>query len=172
MQTFFKIDVLKNFAIFTGKHLCWILSLIKLQAFKLLLKRDSNTDVFLWILQNFWEQLFYRTSQVAASKGLHDGFFIGQFTDSGKLYKQLELEYLNQRRWWDVYVCFMVLLNVECILLNTSGKNSCTYIFSCRTVFSKMLLPLEFVNEWNKPDSDIRSSSPEGVFRNASLNIF
>ena len=33
-QMFFKIDVLKNFAIFTGKHLCWSLFLIKLQAFK------------------------------------------------------------------------------------------------------------------------------------------
>ena len=28
MQTFFKIGVLKNFAIFTGKHLCWSLFLI------------------------------------------------------------------------------------------------------------------------------------------------
>ena len=29
---FFEIDVLKNFAIFTGKHLRWSLLLIKLQA--------------------------------------------------------------------------------------------------------------------------------------------
>ena len=29
-QTFFKIGALKNFAIFTGKHVCW--SLFKLQA--------------------------------------------------------------------------------------------------------------------------------------------
>ena len=28
-QLFFKIDVLKNFAIFTGKHLSWNLFLIK-----------------------------------------------------------------------------------------------------------------------------------------------
>ena len=27
-----------------------------------LLKRDSNTSVFLWILWNFWEHLFWRTS--------------------------------------------------------------------------------------------------------------
>ena len=27
-----------------------------------LLKGDSNTGVFLWILQNFWEELFWRTS--------------------------------------------------------------------------------------------------------------
>ena len=40
-------------AIFTGKHLCWSLFLIKLQASRLatLLKRDSDTGIFLWILQ-------------------------------------------------------------------------------------------------------------------------
>ena len=52
-----KKAALKNSAIFTGKHLCWSLSLIKLQAFKFcrcfalrpptVLKRDSNTGVFL-----------------------------------------------------------------------------------------------------------------------------
>ena len=59
---FFKIGVLKHFAIFTGKHVCWSLFLIKLQASRIvrhilkcvwpfwrpaaLLKRDSNTRVF------------------------------------------------------------------------------------------------------------------------------
>ena len=33
-QMFFKIGVLKNFTIFTGKHLSWKLFLIKLQAFQ------------------------------------------------------------------------------------------------------------------------------------------
>ena len=37
---FFRIGVLKNFAIFTEKHLCWSLFLINLLA--TLLKRDSN----------------------------------------------------------------------------------------------------------------------------------
>ena len=31
-QIFFKIDVLKNFAIFRGKHQCWSVFLIKFQA--------------------------------------------------------------------------------------------------------------------------------------------
>ena len=31
---FFRIVVLKNFAMFTGKHLCWRFFLIKLQAFR------------------------------------------------------------------------------------------------------------------------------------------
>ena len=36
-QMFFKIVVLKYFTIFTRKHMCWTLFLIKLQAFKLFL---------------------------------------------------------------------------------------------------------------------------------------
>ena len=59
-QMSFKIGVLKNFPI----HLCWSLFLIKLPAFRPsnLLKRDSNTGVFLWSLIIFnRKQLFYRT---------------------------------------------------------------------------------------------------------------
>ena len=54
-QIFIKISVLKNFAIFTGKHLCRSLFLRTLQVLKpaSLLKGDSNTGVFLWILRNF-----------------------------------------------------------------------------------------------------------------------
>ena len=49
-----QIGVFKSFAIFTQKHLCWSLFLIKLQACRPanLLKRDSNTGVFLWISKN------------------------------------------------------------------------------------------------------------------------
>ena len=48
-EVFYKIVILKNFAIFTGKQLFWSLFLIKLQAvrYATLLKRDSNTGVFL-----------------------------------------------------------------------------------------------------------------------------
>ena len=54
-EMFCKNGALKNFAIFTGKHQCWSLFLIKLQAFMpaTLLKRDSITIVFLRILRNF-----------------------------------------------------------------------------------------------------------------------
>ena len=50
-----KRAVLKNFATFTGKQLCWSLFLIKLQALRsaTLLKRDSKTGVLLWIFRNF-----------------------------------------------------------------------------------------------------------------------
>ena len=49
-EVFFKKGVLKNFANLTEKHLCWSLFLIKMEAWgpATLLKRDSNTDVFLW----------------------------------------------------------------------------------------------------------------------------
>ena len=55
--------VFKYFAIFAGKRLCWSLFLTKLQALKAatLLKRYSNTGVFLWILRNFKEHLFGKT---------------------------------------------------------------------------------------------------------------
>ena len=52
--------LLKSFANFTEKHLCWSFFLIKLQTLRLvtILKRDSNTDVFLWCLRNFcYEQM-------------------------------------------------------------------------------------------------------------------
>ena len=52
-QTFFKIGVLKNFANFTGKHLCWSLLLIKL----------FSCEFF----ELFKSIFFYRTPPVAAS---------------------------------------------------------------------------------------------------------
>ena len=51
-QVFFKIGTLKNFVIFTGRYLCWwSLFLMKMQP-STVLKSDSNTGVFLWILRN------------------------------------------------------------------------------------------------------------------------
>ena len=70
-----KKAVLKSFAIFTGKHLCWCFFLIKLQfwEFASLLKKTPTQSpkrlhsktprlVFLWILRKFSGQLFWRTS--------------------------------------------------------------------------------------------------------------
>ena len=51
---FFKIGAFKNFAIFTGKRLCWSLFLIKLQAFCEYYEVFNNS-------------FFYRTSPVATS---------------------------------------------------------------------------------------------------------
>ena len=56
-------SVLKNFANFTGKHLCWSLfyKVAGLQSASFI-KRDSNTSAFLWSLRNFLEHLFWGTS--------------------------------------------------------------------------------------------------------------
>ena len=56
----FKIGVLKNFAIFTGKHLCWSLFLIKYPAFRAttLLKEDFNT-CFSANIAKFLRIMFY-----------------------------------------------------------------------------------------------------------------
>ena len=50
--------------------MCLSLFLINLKYFKPVtsLKRDANTGVFLWILWNVYEQLFYRTTPMAASE--------------------------------------------------------------------------------------------------------
>ena len=45
-QTFFKIRVLKYFAWFTGKHSCWSLFLIKLQALDNFIENEAPMQVF------------------------------------------------------------------------------------------------------------------------------
>ena len=52
-KVFCKKGFLKNFAIFTGKHLCWSLFVTIVQTFRpaTLLKRDSNT----WFADEIWE---------------------------------------------------------------------------------------------------------------------
>ena len=65
-----KKGVLKNFANFTEKHLCWNLLLLKLQALQALqlyFKKDSNTGFFLWNLRNFKSIYFVEHQQTAAS---------------------------------------------------------------------------------------------------------
>ena len=59
-----KKGVLKNLTNFTEKQMWWSLFSIKFQTFSpaTLLKIDSDTGVFLWIMRIFWEYLFSRTS--------------------------------------------------------------------------------------------------------------
>ena len=66
---FFETGSPKDFAMFTGKHLCWGLFLIKLQAFRLLpfLKRDSNIGASRGNWEIFRNTFFFRTPPAAAS---------------------------------------------------------------------------------------------------------
>ena len=60
-----KKRVYKKFTKFMGKHLCWSHFSIKLQTSGLtLLKSESGTCIFLWILRNFQERLFLKTAVV------------------------------------------------------------------------------------------------------------
>ena len=88
-QMFFGIDVLRNFA-FKRKHLCWSLFLTKLQDLgpATLFKRDFNIGFYLWILQNIYKQLFYKTLPVAAFVSLIKDLFIKTMRD-GFYYKDL-----------------------------------------------------------------------------------
>ena len=69
-QMFFKIGILRTFAIFTEKRLRWSLFLIKLQTWrpKTLLKRDSNTGVFCEYCEIFKSSFVYGTPLVVVSK--------------------------------------------------------------------------------------------------------
>ena len=93
-QMFFKIGVLRNIAIFTEKHLCWSLFLIKLQALRAatLFKTDFSTGVFLWILRNFYEQLFLKNTSV--------GYF-RQFKKITVQWTYADLLFLLKNIMWD-----------------------------------------------------------------------
>ena len=58
-----KKGILRNFTKCTGKHLSQSLSFNKVAGLRstTLLKKNSGTGIFLWILWNFWEHLLYRT---------------------------------------------------------------------------------------------------------------
>ena len=66
---FCKKGVFKNFANFTGKHLCWSLFLEKLQVFRsaILLERDSNTGFSCEIYEIFKNTYFEEHLRTAAS---------------------------------------------------------------------------------------------------------
>ena len=59
-DVFYKTGVLRNFTKFIWKHLCWSLFFNKVAGLRpeTLLKRDSNTGVFRWILWNFLRTTF------------------------------------------------------------------------------------------------------------------
>ena len=65
-----KKGVLKDFANFKGKHLCWSLFLIKLQAFRpaTLLKGDSYIEIFCEISEIFKNTYFEECLRATASK--------------------------------------------------------------------------------------------------------
>ena len=68
-QMFFKISVLKSFAIFSKMHLCWSVFLNNLQAegLQLYLKKSPTQVFFCEVCEIFENTFFYRTPPVTAS---------------------------------------------------------------------------------------------------------
>ena len=68
-EVFSENVVLKHFVKIAKKHLSQSLFLNKVAGVRsaILLKRNSGTCIFLWVLRNFKERLFHRTPLVATS---------------------------------------------------------------------------------------------------------
>ena len=87
-----KVDVLKDVAKFTGKHLYRGLYLMKLQAsiLELHCKRDSDKDVFLWILWIFDNTFFLFNSS-------------GKGHTSMSRYCNKDIKVISVRQYWWLY---------------------------------------------------------------------
>ena len=79
---FSKISVLKYFAIFTGKHLCWSLFLIKLSLFNKVaglkpgsfIKKRLQHRCFPLNIAKFLRAVFYGAPQMTACAKINNGF--------------------------------------------------------------------------------------------------
>ena len=98
-----KKTVLKNFAMLIGKHLCLNLFLIKSQDWRpaTLLKRGSNTCVFLWILWNLLRApiLKYICERLLLAIVIKIPFKCNQMIFCGICYWTMGM-------WWDLPRCF------------------------------------------------------------------
>ena len=111
-QMFFKIGILKLFALFTRKHQCWNYFLIKLQGCRpvILLKRDSNTDSFLecsGIFKNIYFEEHLRTAASVlqiielAISTVHLGWFLlRRLVDLVRVYSLLIISRNHSNTFW------------------------------------------------------------------------
>ena len=109
LELFYKNAVLKNFSKFAKKHLLWSLFFNKTADLRpaTLLRKDSNTGTFLWILQNFSEQLW-----VTSSNGCFCAFWNIQIFFFGKIKKwQLENSDLkiSEKNFWGFQVFLLAI---------------------------------------------------------------
>ena len=87
----YKKSVLKNFVIFIGKHLCWKVFIANVHAYisAILLKRDSNTGVFLtffclWVF-------FHNHSRITELQGKGEGTSLTPHYHVHPLYRHLDI---------------------------------------------------------------------------------
>ena len=111
-----KIGILKNFRNFTGKKLCWSLSLIKLQAWRsaILFKRDSNRCFPVKVakflrtpfLKNICERLFLNSPLPTPYRK----------RDSQNVFKYMLWLNLTLKPWF--WFCWNKLVQPKSLLLN------------------------------------------------------
>ena len=128
--------VFKNFAIFTGKHLCWSLLLIDLRALRrpaTFLKRDSNTGKHLC-----WSP-FLRKLQVLKPANLLKGEYCKIFKNTilVKICEQLLLQFLLLT----VNISFWVLVSAlnSIGLLQRSSSRFKKFSLGCLVVYSSFI---------------------------------
>ena len=99
-----------------------------------------------------------------------------------KLYQELGLEFLQQRRWMRrlclLYKCFLQPENHHIYrhkllsqIRNSHRHPNTFHVFPCRTVYFKNSFFPHVINEWNKLDPNIRSSSNYHIFCNTLLKF-
>ena len=114
-----KKDV-KNFASFTGKHLCWSLFLTKLLVSRptTLLKRDSNTGAFLQKFRHFSERLFKEHLKKWASSNRCFLPFKGKMSICNKFLYALESAlYFNHG--YNKLSCIVLCMKFLCLFFKT-----------------------------------------------------
>ena len=125
-EVFYKKSVLKNVAIFTGRHLCWSLFLVKLQTFTsaILLKQTSRQLFSCKCCDIFKNTLFEKRLRTAAS-----GNFLGCEASARIIYchwnSHKKIDNFHRCEWFD----------------NSHWRNSCKN-FKIREsqLFQQMLL--------------------------------
>ena len=90
LQMFFKIDVLQNFTLFTRKHLCWSLFLIKLQTFNTYFERAAL--VTLWCSGYTNAQLNSLKSELRFCAGSNPARGLSEIRDGEDLWQWSRLE--------------------------------------------------------------------------------
>ena len=112
--------VLKNFAIFTGKYLCWSLFLVK--NFKTnLLKRNSNTSAFFVNIAELFRSPVWRTSvtgycykmlfRLDQSKAiwlLHNLLFWNFYLRANNKNRELWISKKKIMQFWYICLCYVV----------------------------------------------------------------
>ena len=103
---------------------------------KFLRSKDSNTRVFLWISQNFYEQLFYRIPPLAASALNFTLYF--QVVNSGctTWIRELFVVYMNR------YFMFIHLQFYFCNFFFTRGDFNFDWLFFIKLIWWNRTRPI------------------------------